>query len=254
MISVVALVPECEDAARDWARRLGLPFGRQGVYRLQVGPDGLRLACSAPGAPGPIRVDFTAGAAAYRRRAGGGSGQMLARAAGIAPGVRPAVLDATAGLGGDAFALASLGCDVTLLERHPLVAALLADGLRRALEDSGTAPVAARMRLRRTEAVEAMRNWPGEAPQLIYLDPMFPQRARSALVKKEMRLLRPLVGDDEDAPALLAAALFLASHRVVVKRPRLAGAIGGTAPAYALEGKSSRFDVYPKRSFKHSGP
>jgi 16S rRNA (guanine1516-N2)-methyltransferase len=109
------------------------------------------------------------------------------------------------------------------------------------------------MRMRRAEAIEAMRDWPGEAPQLIYLDPMFPQHAESALAKKEMRLLRPLVGDDEDAPVLLAAALSLASHRIVVKRPRLAGTIGGTAPAYALEGKSCRFDVYPKRSFRHAG-
>lgn len=252
MVTVVALSPECEDAARGWARRLGFPFGGQGEYQLQLGPDGLRLAWSGPDAPRPIRVDFTAGAAVHRRRFGGGSGQMIARAAGIASGVRPTVLDATAGLGGDAFVLASLGCEVTLVERHPLIAALLEDGLRRALEDPGTAPVAARLRLRRADAVEAMQAWPGEAPQVIYLDPMFPPRAGSALGKKEMRLFRPLVGDDEDAPALLAAALSLASHRVVVKRPRLSGTIGDMAPGYVLEGKSSRFDVYPKRSFKPS--
>ena len=70
---------------------------------------------------------------------------------------------------------------------------------------------------------------------------------KSALVKKEMRLFRPLVGDDLDAPALLAAALQLASHRVVVKRPRKAPPIEGIKPGYVLEGKSSRYDVYPKK-------
>jgi 16S rRNA (guanine1516-N2)-methyltransferase len=254
MICVVALVPGCEDAARDWARRLGLPLGGREAYQLQVGPDGLRLAAAGSDAPQPIRVDFTAGAAAHRRRFGGGLGQMIARAAGVASGVRPIVLDATAGLGNDAFVLAGLGCQVTLIERHPLIAALLEDGLRRARQDPGTAPVAARMRFYQADAIEAMRNWPDAAPQVIYLDPMFPPRGKSALVKKEMRLFRPLVGDDEDAPALLAAALSLASHRVVVKRPRLAGPLGDSAPGYTLEGRSSRFDIYPKRSFRHFGP
>jgi len=79
---------------------------------------------------------------------------------------------------------------------------------------------------------------------------MFPHREKSALVKKEMRLFRPLVGDDDDAPALLDAALALASHRVVVKRPRKAPVVSGVVPGYALEGNSSRFDIYPKKSLK----
>ncbi|MDR0578614.1 MAG: class I SAM-dependent methyltransferase [Candidatus Accumulibacter sp.] len=249
-VSVVALAPECEDAARDWARRLGLPFDGQGAWRLQLGPDGLRLACADPGAPGPVRVDFARGAAAHRRRFGGGAGQAIAKAIGVQPGVRPSVLDATAGLGRDAFALAGLGCELTLIERHPLIAALLEDGLRRARDDAETAPIAARMSLREGDAIALMRGWSGEAPQVVYLDPMFPHRGKSALVKKEMRAFRPLVGDDGDAPALLEAALALASHRVVVKRPRKAPALGGLAPGYALEGKSSRFDVYPMRAFK----
>jgi 16S rRNA (guanine1516-N2)-methyltransferase len=106
------------------------------------------------------------------------------------------------------------------------------------------------MRLISGNAIDLMRAWSEEAPQVIYLDPMFPHRDKSALVKKEMRLFRPLTGDDDDAPALLEAALALATHRVVVKRPRKAPAIGGGAPAYVLEGKSSRFDIYPKKSLK----
>jgi 16S rRNA (guanine1516-N2)-methyltransferase len=255
MAGVVALVPECEEAARNWARRLGLPPGQQGSqgnYQLQLGPDGLQLAWTGSGAPGPVRVDFVRGAAAHRRQFGGGHSQIIARAVGLLPGIHPVVLDATAGLGRDAFVLASLGCEVMLIERHPLIAALLEDGLRRAQEDSGTVTIVSRMHLREGDAIALMRSWDSncEAPQIVYLDPMFPHRNKSALVKKEMRVFRPLVGDDDDAPALLAAALSLASHRVVVKRPRRAAALGGIAPGYALEGKSSRFDVYPKRSLK----
>jgi 16S rRNA (guanine1516-N2)-methyltransferase len=106
------------------------------------------------------------------------------------------------------------------------------------------------MPLSQGNAIELMGDWQGEAPQVIYLDPMFPHRDKSALVKKEMRLFRPLVGDDQDAPALLQAALALASHRVVVKRPRKAPIIDGAKPSHSLEGKSSRYDIYALKSLK----
>ena len=178
---------------------------------------------------------------------------MIARAAGLQPGVRPSILDATAGLGGDAFVLAQLGCQLTLIERHPVIAALLADGLRRAAEHADTAATVARMRLLNGDACSLLRQWTETVPQVIYLDPMFPHRDKSALVKKEMRLVRPLVGNDADAPELLAAALALASHRVVVKRPRKAPLIDGPAPSHALEGKSSRYDIYAKKSLRTAG-
>ena len=175
---------------------------------------------------------------------------MIAKAVGIQAGVRPLVLDATAGLGRDAFVLAELGCGVTMIERQALIAALLEDGLLRAQTDPEVAPIVARMCLLCGNAIELMAAWASEPPQVIYLDPMFPHRDKSALVKKEMRLFRPLAGNDDDAPALLAAALKLATHRVVVKRPRKAPAIAGEKPGYVLEGKSSRFDIYPKKALK----
>lgn len=227
-----------------------MPFGREGHHQLQVGPDGLQLACADPGAPGAVRVDFASGTLAHRRRFGGGKGQLIARAVGIGPGLRPNILDATAGLGRDAFILASLGCEVTLIERHPMIAALLADGLRRARNDAKAAPIVAHMRFCEGDAIAMMRHWDSKAPHVVYLDPMFPHRDKSALVKKEMRAFRPLVGNDDDAPALLEAARALASHRVVVKRPRHATPLGGITPTYTLEGKSSRFDVYPKRALR----
>lgn len=252
-IRVEALEPAYADAAAAWAERLRLPFGGDAEFALQLGAAGLQLVELGPQAPGPVRVDFLAGAVAHRRLFGGGSGQTIAKAAGVQPGVRPVVLDATAGLGRDAFVLAELACPVTLVERQPLIAALLEDGLQRALADPEVGPIVARMRLLQGNAIELMRAWPGEPPQVIYLDPMFPHGDKHALVKKEMRLFRPLVGDDDDAPALLDAALALATHRVVVKRPRKAPPIQGVAPGFALEGKSGRFDIYPKKTLKAKG-
>ncbi len=263
MIFVEALAPAFADAASGLANQLGLPVwqgqanapGAPGGaseenFLLQIGPQGLQLQEVGPGAAGPVRVDFLEGAVAHRRQQGGGSGQMIAKAVGIQPGIRPSILDATAGLGRDAFVFAQLGCEVNLIERQPIVAALLADGLQRALLDDEVGPIIRRMHLHTGNAIKLMQHWEEEPPQVIYLDPMFPHRDKSSLVKKEMRVFQPLVGSDPDADALLEAALALATHRVVVKRPRKAPCLGGAAPGYALEGKSSRFDVYPKKSLK----
>lgn len=253
-VRVEALEPDFAPAARSWAERLRLPLGGDADFALQLGRDGLQLVDLGPQAPGPVRVDFVGGAVAHRRLFGGGAGQMIAKAVGVQSGVRPVVLDATAGLGRDAFVLAKLGCAMTLIERQPLVAALLEDGLRRAQADPEVALIVAQMRLLGGNAIELMRAWQSAPPQVVYLDPMFPHREKSASVKKEMRLFRPLVGDDDDASELLEAALALATHRVVVKRPRKAPSIAAMKPGYVLEGNASRFDIYPKKTLKEKTP
>ncbi len=245
-VRVESLSAEFGPTAAAWAERLHLPLGGDADLALRIGASGLQLVDLKPNAAGPVRVDFLGGAAAHRRHFGGG--EMIAKAVGVSAGARPSVVDATAGLGRDAFVLARLGCALTLIERQPLIAALLEDGLRRALADPDAMAIVGRMRLVVGDAIDVFGAWDGEPPQVIYLDPMFPDRDKSALVKKEMRVFRPLAGADLDAPALLAAALVLASHRVVVKRPRKAPAIAGAPPSYALQGNSSRFDVYAKRS------
>ncbi|CAH1043433.1 16S rRNA (guanine(1516)-N(2))-methyltransferase (EC [Halomonas sp. TD01] len=199
----------------------------------------------------PLSVDFAAGKAAHRRQFGGGRGQLVAKACGLAKGITPNVVDATAGLGRDAFVLASLGANVLLIERVAAIAALLQDGLARAAKTDTTAEIALRMTLRHCDAAEQLAALVESAafdPEVIHLDPMFPHREKSALVKKEMRLFRELAGDDDDAPRLLEAALDVATHRVVVKRPRKAPPIDGPAPQHTLEGKTSRYDLYVHRS------
>lgn len=249
-VRVDALTDDYTVPADALAQQLCLPRSGEADFALQIGAQGWQLQELGEQAAGPVRVDFVSGALAHRRQFGGGAGQMIAKAVGIQAGIRPRILDATAGLGRDAFVLACLGCDVQMIERHPLVAVLLRDGLARALHNADTAAIAARMPLLEGDAIALMQSWPGEPPQVIYLDPMFPSRDKSALVKKEMRLFQPLVGGDEDAAELLAAAIELASHRVVVKRPRKAPAASAQTPSYQLLGKANRFDIYTKQSLK----
>jgi len=217
-------------------------------FLLRFTSQGLGLE-PVDGRSGPVRVDFAAGKARHRRVFGGGKGQQVAKAVGVQGGVRPSILDLTTGLGGDAFVLASLGCRVSMVERQPVVRALLADGLARGELDIDVGDIVAGMSLKKGDALSVMNAWEGVAPQVIYLDPMFPHTGKSAQVKKEMALFRQLVGSDEDADALLAPALTLATHRVVVKRPRIAPDLAQHKPMYRLEGKSNRFDIYVNKSF-----
>ncbi|PSF10679.1 SAM-dependent methyltransferase [Marinobacter fuscus] len=240
--------------ARALARQLGLDW--LGVVKpkqvrgynmvLFMDDQGLALQQTGKGAPGPVRAEFVTGKMGYRREHGGGAGQLVARAVGLQK-TRASlhVLDATAGLGQDAFVLASLGCTVTLFERNPVIHALLADGLYRAALNPDCAPIVARMALNPGSSIDWMASAGAGAADVVYLDPMFPHRDKSALVKKEMQLFRQVVGDDDDASRLLGAGLACARYRVVVKRPRKAPTLEGPEPATRVEGKSSRYDIYP---------
>lgn len=239
--------------AEDLSERLGLPY--LGVVRprdvaqvpvlLFLDEQGLCLQLTGKGAPGPVRVEFVSGKMGYRREHGGGAGQLVARAVGLQKTrAKLHVLDATAGLGQDGFVLASLGCEVTLFERNPVIHALLEDGLARAALNVECAPIVARMTLAAGSSIDWLRQAEKGSVDVVYLDPMFPHRDKSARVKKEMEVFRQIVGDDGDASELLAAALGVATYRVVVKRPRKAPAIEGPEPSTRIEGKSSRYDVY----------
>ncbi|MET3527378.1 16S rRNA (guanine1516-N2)-methyltransferase [Phenylobacterium koreense] len=178
----------------------------------------------------------------HRHRFGGGRGQDLPRAAGFAKGVTPSVVDATAGLGRDAFLLASLGAEVTLIERSPYVHARLAAALQAAAEDPAAAPVVARMTLLQGDARLLL---PTLSPDVVIVDPMHPERTSTALVKKDMRLLRDLVGTDPDQLELMQAALAVARKRVVLKWPRKAPSMPGLpAPSHQIVGKTLRYDVF----------
>ncbi|XPF93169.1 class I SAM-dependent methyltransferase [Colwellia sp. RE-S-Sl-9] len=189
-----------------------------------------------------IKVDFVEGAAAHRRKFGGGRGQDIAKAVGLKHGFTPHVLDATAGLGRDSFVLASLGCQVTMIERMPIVAALLEDGLARATLNTEVADIISKMEL--VHSCLTQNSFEHLQPDVVYLDPMYPHREKSAAVKKEMRVFQTLVGEDLDADALLAPALAIAKYRVVVKRPTYAPPLANKKPSTSIKMKKNRFDVY----------
>jgi len=238
----------------------------------------------------PLVVDFIQGTLAHREKFGGGRGQPLARALGLKHGKSPNIVDLTAGLGRDAFVIASLGCHVEMIERNPILHKLLEDGIRRATlakhplftrrqvadniatdaydtDDKPTdnqlnAPQLAdnpcfgsqcvidnqrtsnQLSLRHGDSVNLLESIEKHKRAVLYLDPMYPERIKSALVKKEMRILRDLVGDDLDTEDLLSSAINLAQHRVVVKRPKNAPTLKGPAPSHNITSKNTRYDVY----------
>ncbi len=200
---------------------------------------------------GSLYIDFIAGKVGHRHHFGGGRGQPLAKAVGLKGGANPTIIDATAGLGRDAFVMASLGAQVMLIERSPIIAALLEDGLGRASHDIELKTIVTdRMNLVTADAIKWLADLPTENhPDVVYMDPMYPHRNKSALVKKEMRVLRQLAGDDEDASQLLHAALTCAKRRVTVKRPRTAPILSGKIlnnrkPNGTVESKNTRYDIY----------
>ncbi|MBB5210244.1 class I SAM-dependent methyltransferase [Microbulbifer hydrolyticus] len=258
-LAVTAAESEFCSQAEALATQLKLPYlGETPEKLIDDAPfvlkrgQSLQLCATGRKAPGPVAVDFVSGAVAHRRKFGGGKGQQIAKAVGVRSGFYPQVLDATAGLGRDAFVLASVGCEVRMLERNPVVYALLEDGVRRlqeaALTDRELGPIAARLLLE--PLVDSATAWlaeqGAESIPVIYLDPMFPSREKSAKVKKEMVAFHQIVGSDEDADGLLAPALAACYYRTVVKRPRLAPDLAGEKPSLRFEGKSGRFDVYTR--------
>ncbi len=179
----------------------------------------------------------------HRFRFGGGRGQALPKAIGMKDGKTPDIVDATAGLGRDAFLLASLGAQVTLIERSPEMHRLLEQGMTRAIQAGGdVADVISRMTLLHGDARDLLASL---APEVVLVDPMHPPRRKSALVKNELRLIREIVGTDEDSDELMKVALATASKRVVLKWPRRGDPMQGIRPpSHQITGKSTRYDVF----------
>jgi len=249
--------PGCESRAELLSAELNLPTISpedmsvlSSGFTLVVDHTGLSLQQMGVGAPGPIRCDFVAGALRHRRLYGGGKGQDIAKSVGLShKGFRPLVLDMTAGLGRDGFVLSTLGATVQMIERHPVVLALLQDGLTRAQLEAGADPeleeVLARISVFGLDGKDYLEQLSEEhRPDVVYLDPMFPPRGKSSKVKKEMQLFHQLVGVDSDASELLPMALEKTRYRVVVKRPTHAPFLAESKPSYSLKGKSTRFDIY----------
>lgn len=152
------------------------------------------------------------------------------------------VFDATAGLGEDSLLLAAAGFSVTMCEGDPVIAALLADGLRRAADDPELSGIVGRMSLVEGDSIEILPSLT-VAPDVVYLDPMFPARTKSAAVKKKFQLLHRLESPCADETSLMDAALAAHPRKIVVKRPIKAPMLAGVRPSHSISGKAVRYDV-----------
>ena len=190
-----------------------------------------------------LKCDFLQGTIRHRLRFGGGRGQHLPKAVGLKGGRSPTIIDATAGLGRDAFLLASLGSQVTLIERSDIIHELLADGMEAARQAGGQhKDIIERMTLIHGDSIELL---PRMHADVVLVDPMHPPRKKSALVKAEMRAIRDIVGFDEDQRLLVETALAMTAKRVVLKWPAKAAPLAGLRPAsHQIIGKSIRYDIF----------
>jgi len=248
---------ESDDAATR-ARFVLSPRRGCGLLCFEQRPEGLTVMADDGKAFGAITVDLAS--ASILRRAKQGRGGLLAKAVLPAAGQpMPLVWDVTGGLGRDAMTLALLGCEVVAFERNPFVGMLLLDARGRALKEGGAvAEAAARLQIRIEDARHALGDASSieEAPDVIYIDPMFPEGKKSsksngkgkAAVKKDAMLLRMLVGEGADPvqdEELFTLSMPVAKSRVVVKRSLRAPAIVESPPPQAsFLGKSVRIDRY----------
>jgi 16S rRNA (guanine1516-N2)-methyltransferase len=260
-LAVLAATADDQQDAAELSHHLDLPLLPAGLQPrhcdlaaavLLVRGPARCLQRTGKGAPGPVAADFSSPGLRHRRASG--APELLGRAAGVGKKAPLRVVDATAGLGRDAFVLAGLGCEVLLCERDAVIAELLRSGLSMAAlgDDRALVDVAQRMTLYTGDTLQL------DAPRLlgvdvICLDPMFPPRDKSAAVKKEMAMFQDILHRESaaaDADALLQWALRQDVARVIVKRPVRAAPLSQQSPSHSIHGKAVRYDVYVLRKLQ----
>ncbi|MCG8382520.1 MAG: class I SAM-dependent methyltransferase [Gammaproteobacteria bacterium] len=244
--AVLAKTPADKDLATSLATQFQLPLlqsqNSSARFLLNVENAELTLIDTGLRPHRTLSISFTSGKNAYRQRTGIGKKQPLGKALGLHKFQQPFVVDATAGLGSDAFVIACLGCRVLMIERNPVLSALLDQAVKHA---SNTVQ---NLSLCHGDALNILPQLSTqEPPHIVYLDPMFPQRTKSALVKKDMQILQALLGETTDQTHLLNLARAVATERVVVKRPTKALPLAKKTPTFSINGKTIRYDVYVQK-------
>ena len=229
---------------RERALRLAGELEAEIVGAGTVDPSELVLALDAQGLAlvrdgMEVRGDFSK--MLPRAKQGALQRELLVKAARLKGVEQPTAFDATAGLGEDSFLLASAGFKVTLCEFDPVIAALLRDAVDRARADERTAAAAARMTVVRGDSKEILDGL-SQAPDVVYLDPMFPTRTKSAAVKKKFQLIHDLEAPCTDEHELVQAALVAHPRKVVIKRPIKGAFLDGIKPSHSVSGKAVRYD------------
>ena len=236
-----------DDAIKEIIDMFGLNecrCGRDDSFILEVNDDRLQIRSLNDKNFGAVYVEFASGKTAHRRIFGSPRNEAIAKAVGFGKDAIPSVLDLTAGLGQDAFVLASMGCRVHIIERCNVIAALLFDGLKRAGKDKEIGRwVEERLSLSFEDSSKGLKELPFE-PDVVYIDSMFPEKKKSALVRKEVQLLQKIVGQDPDQDQLLEVGKNIAKRRIVVKRPNSAEYLNNQKPNTSIKSKNYRFDIY----------
>lgn len=254
-LTLVCQIPELAEHALRISELLGITMSKRipegAEFILSLDAKGLSLCKPFDKSVGDLCIDFTDGALTWRRQHGGGTGQAIAKAVGLKQKKNLTILDATAGTATDAFVLSALGCEVSMVERHPVVAALLADALERAELNPEVHNITQHMTLHTGSSIEYLKQCAPNSFDVVCLDPMFPHSGKQqAQVKKSMQFFRDMVGKDEDADDLLLPAIEAARYRVVVKRPRKSPFLNNQKPTLSQEGKANRFDIYVNKGMK----
>lgn len=224
---------ELADSARSLAQTLNYTLDKTACPCLYLSAQGLALKMKHFTL---LKADFRA--STWERRKAEGKKQGLIRACKPTPGLK--IIDATAGWGKDAAILASFGAEVLMLERQPVMSALLSDALSRRDELDQQKMHLSLLACDAQSFIQSLQ--PIDFPDVIYIDPMHPDRNKSALVKKEMQALQQLIGADQDAIHLIECAIAHVKQRVVVKWPQKLPAL--IKPDACIEGKTVRFDIY----------
>ncbi|MFK8019527.1 MAG: class I SAM-dependent methyltransferase [Pseudomonadales bacterium] len=208
-------------------------------WQLRYERGRLTLSSNEQGHLNNISVDLQRESGRFRSAAKVAHELLIKAVGGIAP-LQRFIVDATAGLGTDSLLFALGGHRVTMLERSPVVAALLSNGLVRAPE------MQKRMALLQGDSIELLNNMPAtDRPDIVYLDPMFPVVNKKALARKGLQALKEILPPADREEELLDAALSAATKRVVVKRPIRAPLLAGRPAGFQYSGKQIRYDCYP---------
>lgn len=234
--------------AERWANQLSIPLSCASKENEVLPSDELHLWVDEQGlalAQGnlELRGDFTR--MIPRLRPSNLNREFLVKAGRIKNMTSPVALDATAGLGEDPLLLAAAGFRVHLFEYNPVIAALLQDSMERGMEIPELQESISRMTLHIADSIQALRSPEeaiGEVPDLVLLDPMFPERQKSALVKKKFQLLQQLESPCMEEEELLHAALESGTGKILIKRPLKGPYLAGRKPSYSIAGKAIRYD------------
>ncbi len=235
---MVEILPECENT--ETAKRIRERFGNvssESKLKLRLDNEGLCLVYDDQ----ILRADFTKMLPRIKR--GRVNSELLVRAAKIKGTETLTAVDATAGLGDDSLLLASAGFQVTMFEHNPVIYELLCDAITRAKEISELTDIVNRMTVYNEDSVNAMAKMT-LTPDVVLLDPMFPERQKSALVKKKLQMLQKLEMPCSEEKTLLITAMKLKPKKLIVKRPPKGPYLADIKPDHSIEGKAVRFDCF----------